>query len=113
MLAIRITKRRGGGSLLRCRRPDGSVTWRKQEGSNAAFFPVHDLTHFAVEATLGYRRGFFGLIEDGWRIDDTTGKGGRGRLPEEAIGVEPIVGSFQLERASGAAMSVEDFAQFA
>ena len=113
MLAIEISKRRDGGSVLRCTRPDGSVTWQKQEGSNAAFFPVHDLTHFAVEATLGYRRAFFGLIAEGWDIEDTTGKGRRGRLPEEAIEVERIVGLFDRERASGEAMDAAEFAKFA
>jgi len=113
MLAIQITKRRDGGSVLRCTRADGSVTWQKQDGPGAAFFPVHDLTHFAVEATLGSRRGFFGLIADGWNIDDTTGKGRRGRLPDEALEVERMVGLFDRERASGVAMSVEEFAEFA
>jgi hypothetical protein len=113
MLAIQINKRRDGGSVLRCQRPDGSVTWQKQEGSNAAFFPVHDLTHFAVEATLGYRRGFFGLIAEGWDIEDTTGKGRRGRLPEEAIEVERIVGLLDRERASGEVMDAAEFAEFA
>jgi hypothetical protein len=113
MLAIQISKRRDGGSVLRCQRPDGSVTWQKQEGSNATFFPVHDLTHFAVEATLGYRRGFFGLIAEGWDIEDTTGKGRRGRPPEEAIEVERIVGLLDRERASGEVMDAAEFAEFA
>ena len=113
MLAIQISKRRDGGSVLRCTRPDGSVTWQKQEGSNAGFFPIHDLTHFAVEATLGYRRGFFGLIAEGWDIEDTTGKGRRGRLPEEAIEVERIVGLLDRERASGEAIDAAEFAEFA
>ena len=113
MLAIQISKRRDGGSVLRCQRPDGSATWQKQEGSTATFFPVHDLTHFAVEATLGYRRGFFGLIAEGWDIEDTTGKGRRGRLPEEAIEVERIVGLLDRERASGEVMDAAEFAEFA
>lgn len=113
MLAIQISKRRDGGSVLRSTRPDGSVTWQKQEGSNAAFFPVHDLTHFAVEATLGYRRAFFGLIAEGWDIEDTTGKGRRGRLPEEAIEVERIVGLLDRERASGEAIDAAEFTEFA
>jgi hypothetical protein len=113
MLAIQISKRRDGGSVLRCTRADGSVTWQKQEGPDAAFFPVHDLTHFAVETTLRYRRGFFGLIAEGWDIDDTTGKGRRGRLPEEAIEVERIVGLLDRERSSESVMSAEEFSGFA
>src|SRR6516225_617025 len=100
LLGIRLTKRMDGGSVLRCVRGDGSVTWQKQD-RHAAFFALHDLTHFAVESTLGFQSGFFGRIAKGWDIDDTTGKGARGRLPEEAIEVEHIVGLLGAERASG------------
>jgi hypothetical protein len=113
MLAIQITKRRDGGSVLRCTRADGSVTWQKQEGPNAAFFPVHDLTHFAVESTLGFNQAFFGLIASGWDIGDTTGKGPRRRLPEEAGQVERIVGLLDYERASGAILTASEFNEFA
>ena len=54
MLTIRISKRKDGGGVLRCVRADGSETWQKQESRHAAFFALHDLTHFAVESALGY-----------------------------------------------------------
>src|ERR1700746_2305552 len=107
MLAIQMTKRTDGGLVLRCVRADGSATWQKQ-GGHAAFFALHDLTHFAVESTLGYEQGFFGLIAQGWDIEDTTGKGKHGRLPHEAVEVEHIVGSFDRERASGVFITAED-----
>jgi hypothetical protein len=97
MLQIEIAKQPDGAGVLRCIRQDGSVTWQKQT-KHAAHFAVHDLTHFAVETVLGYRRGFFGLIAQGWDVDDTTGKGARGVLPAEAIKVEKIVGLFDSER---------------
>ncbi len=109
MLLVQITKRSDGGGVLRCVRPDGSVTWQKQEGRHAAFFALHDLTHFAVESTLGFRRGFFGLIADGWEIEDTTGKSARGPLLDEAREVEYMVGALDSERASGAIWTAEDF----
>ena len=71
MLRIQITKRPDGNGVLRCVRADGSVTWQKQE-RHAAFFALHDLTHFAVESTLGFRRGFYGLLAEGWDVEDTT-----------------------------------------
>ena len=108
MLAIQMTKRTDGGFVLRCVRADGSATWQKQ-GAHAEFFALHDLTHFAVESTLGYERGFFGLIAQGWDIEDTTGKGKRGRLPHEAVEVEHIVAAFDRERASGVFLTAEDF----
>jgi len=100
-LLIQLTKRADGGALLRCAREDGSATWQKQQGRQAAFFPLHDLTHYAVETELGFTRGFYGLIAQGWEIDQTTGKSTRGPLPEESIIVEHLVGQLDLERASG------------
>jgi hypothetical protein len=112
MLRVVIAKQADGAGVLRCTRPDGSVTWQKQT-KHAAHFALHDLTHFAVETALGYRNGFFGLIANGWDVDDTSGKGARGSLPAEAIEVERIVGLFDSERASGMLWSREDFNEFA
>lgn len=94
--------------MLRCVRADGSVSWQKQE-QHSAFFALHDLTHFAVESELGFRRAFFGLIAEGWEIEETTGKGARGPLPTEAIVAECIVGALDAERTSGDVWSAEDF----
>ena len=112
MIGIEIVKQPDGSGVLRCTREDGSITWQKQ-AKHAAHFALHDLTHFAVETALDYRHGFFGLISEGWDVDDTTGKGGRGVLPAEAIEVEKIVGLFDSERASGVLWSVEEFNTFA
>ena len=109
-LHVELTKRADGGAVLRCIRSDRTITWQKQEGRQAAFFPLHDLTHFAVETTLEFRHGFFGLIADGWEIDETTGKGRRGSLPQEAVIVEHLVGFFDLERATGEAWSAPEYA---
>jgi hypothetical protein len=99
-LMIHLTKRADGDSVLRCTRADGSVTWQHHSGPQAAFFPLHDLTHYAIESELGFRQGFFGLIADGWDITDTGGKGTRGALPEETIAVEHLVGSMDVQRGS-------------
>jgi hypothetical protein len=112
MLRIQITKRRDGSGVLRCVRADGSFTWQKQE-RQAAFFALHDLTHFAVESTLGFRQGFYGLIEAGWDIEDTTGLGVRGPLPGEALEVEYFVGSLDAERASGSTWTADQFNEHA
>jgi len=106
-LRISIQKRADGGAVLRCTRADGSVTWQKQEGPRAAFFPRHDLTHFAVETVLGVRRAFYGLVSEGWEIPDTEGKGPRGPLPGDAVAVEHLVGLLDLERAGAAAWTAE------
>lgn len=111
-MLIQITKRADGAGVLRCTRDDGSVTWQKQNARHAAHFSLHDLTHYAVETTLDAKRGFFGLIAEGWEIDDTTGKGSRGPIPPEAGFIEHIVGVFDAERASGTLWTLEEFHEF-
>jgi hypothetical protein len=108
-LLLQITKQANGNALLRCIRADGSTTWQKQQGKHAAFFPLHDLTHYAVETELGFRRGFYGLIAEGWEIAETTGKTARGPLPNETLEVEYLVSAFSAERAGGAVASAAEF----
>jgi hypothetical protein len=108
LVRIEIAKRPDGTGLLRCTRPDGSVTWQKQ-AKHAAHFALHDLTHYAVETALHYRRGFFGLLSEGWNVEDTGGKGARGPVPAEAVEVDRIVGLFDIERASGVLWTTEEF----
>lgn len=108
-LRILMTRRADGGSVLRCERSDGTVTWQRLDGPQAAFFPMHDLTHFAVETVLGTTEGFFGLVAAGWDIADTTGKGTRGPLPAGAMAIERIVGFLDVERGTGGAWSAEEF----
>ncbi len=99
-LVIHLTKRADGDSVLRCTRADGSVTWQRHRGPQAGFFPLHDVTHYAIESELGFRQGFFGLIADGWDITDTGGKSARGALPEETAAVEHLVASMDVQRGS-------------
>lgn len=108
-----MTKRTDGGSVIRCTRADGSVTWQKNEGRRAMFFPLHDLTHFAVESELGLREGFYGLLAAGWDITDTEGKGPRGPLPPEADVAERLVGALDTERSSGTEWTARDVVQHA
>ena len=99
-LRVQFTKRADGTVVLRCVRRDGSATWERHE-KHASFFSYHDLRHFAVETILDLRKGFYGLIADGWDIADTTGKGARGKLSAASVFVEHIVGLFERERAGG------------
>ncbi|PYI90861.1 MAG: hypothetical protein DME97_16025 [Verrucomicrobia bacterium] len=112
-MLIEFTKRADGRTVLRCLRADGSVTWQRNDDRNARFFPLHDLTHYAVETELGFSQGFFGLIAKGWNIDETTGQTARGALPNEALEVEYIVSAFSAERAAGAIASAAEFNQLA
>jgi hypothetical protein len=107
-LRISLTKHADGGAILKCVRGDGSVTWQRQQGRSAAFFPLHDLTHFAIETELGLQRAFYGLIAEGWDIEETTGKGTRGAIPPEALAAERLVGFFDLERAGSVEWSATE-----
>jgi hypothetical protein len=111
MLQIEIVKQPDGAGVLRVTRQDGSVTWQKQN-RHAAHLALYGLTHFAVETVLCCRRGFFGLISEGWEVAETTGKTVRGALPAEAVEVEKIVGLFDSERAAGMLWTAAEFNAF-
>ena len=108
-MRVELVRRADGRTTLRCTRADGSVTWQTQRTGHAAFFTLHDLTHYAVETELGFREGFFGLVARGWEIDDTTGKGRRGPLPPEALVVEQLVGALDRERTSSTPWAAAEF----
>lgn len=100
-LLIRIKKKSDGSAALSALRADGTTTWQRQEGQLGRFFPLHDLTHYAVETTLGFTAAFFGLIAQGWDISDFGKRPSKELLQAEAGLAELIVGFFDLERATG------------
>lgn len=108
-LLIRIKKKTDGSAALSCLRPDGTVTWQRQQGRQGGFFPIHDLTHYAVETVLGHRRGFYGLVAEGWDLTDFGAPWPKGRLPADLDPSELIVGFLDAERAAGVEWSAEDF----
>jgi hypothetical protein len=108
-LTVEFEKRKDGDSVLRCLRADGSTTWQHHAGPRGVFFTYHDLTHLAVERTLGLQHGFFGLIAAGWDVVETEGKSARGPLSTETIGVENLVGLFDRERGGGAEWTADEF----
>lgn len=108
-LDLELTKRIDGTVVFHVRREDGSTDWQKQNGSYAGFFPLHDLTHFAVETELGITDAFYGLLASGWSIRDTEGKSDRGPLPLNAVFVEAVVGTLDSERAGGSRWTAADF----
>jgi len=107
-MRIRIHNRVDGLAVLRCERTDGSVTWQRHPEKNSRFFPLHDLTHYAVETTLGLREAFYGLVARGWDLRDFGTPWPRGQLPVEACVSEFLVGALDLERMSGEQQTVEE-----
>ena len=108
-LCIRIKKKRDGSAALSCERADGSVTWQRHDGRQGGFFPLHDLTHYAVETVLRKSRGFFGLVAEGWELTDFGAPSQRGPLPPEALEAELIVGFLDVERAAGVEWTGSEF----
>jgi hypothetical protein len=108
-LVIHIKKKTDGAAALSCRRPDGSVTWQRQDGRQGRFFPLHDLTHYAVETVLARPHGFYGLVAGGWELTDFGKPWPRGPLPVEALGSELLVGFLDRERGAGMEWSAAEF----
>jgi hypothetical protein len=100
-LTIRIKKKPDGSGAISCTRADGTVTWQRQTERHAGFFSYHDLTHYAVETVLGHRRGFYGLVAEGWDFEDFGSPWPRGPIPADADPSELIVGTMDAQRASG------------
>jgi len=107
-MIIRIKKNADGRTSLTCSRADGTTTWQTLDAGQAAFFPRHDLTHYAVETVLGNDKGFYGLVASGWELTDFGKPWPRGRIPLAAILSETIVGLLDLERRSGDPVSAAD-----
>ena len=108
-LTISIKKKTDGSAALSCTRADGSVTWQRQEGQQGRFFPLHDLTHYAVETVLGLDCAFYGLVAAGWGFTDFGIPWPRGPMPPEAGAAELIVGFLDTERAGGTVWTAADF----
>lgn len=100
-LLIRMQKKRDGSVTHTCVRRDGSATWQRHQGAQARFFPLHDLTHYAVETVLGMRRGFYGLVAEGWDFADFGTPWPRGPLPDDSDPAELVAGFLDGEGASG------------
>ena len=77
-------------SVLSIQREDGSETWQSY-GNQSEFFPLHDLTHYAVESELGLTRAFFGMIANGRDAND-FGPGDAANMDTEAHFAEILVG---------------------
>lgn len=89
-MKVCLKKAKDGRPSVSFLRADGSSTTGRLGSGD--FGPVHDLTHYAVETTLGLSGGFYGLLAAGWNIPDFEVKGTGRRLEDEAVVAECIVG---------------------
>jgi hypothetical protein len=104
-MKVQFTRGRDKRDVLVILRKDGTRSWQHQP----AGIPVHDLTHFAVESTLGLKDGFYGLLAQGWDIMRLTDRDVRQVLPPEGLWTEFVVGLVQAERTSPDPLPAEEF----
>ena len=106
-MLIQIKKGRDSRPTLVCVRADGTRTWSRVH----PFFPMHDVTHYAVETVLGFTQAFFGLVAAGWSLESFADPGARARMPAEALWAESIVGLFDLERGANRLWTADEFSE--
>ena len=104
-LKVRFTRGKDKKDVLSVVRADGSQSWQHQQPG----IPVHDLTHFAVESTLGLKNGFYGLVAQGWDITRLIDKDVRSLLPAEGLWTEFVVGLIQTERLAAEPLTAAQF----
>jgi hypothetical protein len=104
-LKVRFTRGKDKKDVLVVVRADGSQSWQHQQPG----IPVHDLTHFAVESTLGLKNGFYGLLAQGWDITRLIDRDVRSILPPEGLWTEFVVGLVQTERLGPEPLSATEF----
>lgn len=87
---------------LRCLRDDGSATATPMP--RQGILP-HDLVHYVVESTLGWRAAFYGIVaggaDIGWTMERTH-DAFRRDVVDQAIHAEAVVESLQAQLWSGA-----------
>ncbi len=103
--ALRIQfKRKNAGTVLTVFRADGTTTW-------SALHPgleIHDLAHYVIERTLALDDAFFGILSQGYAIQDFELPRAQrpaallpANLPVTALQVEHLVNLLLTERQAG------------
>lgn len=99
-LKIHIKKSKNKPSILTCIRTDNTTTYSKLYPN----LEIHDIAHFIVESHLQYKNAFYGLLAQGFNIQDfelPIGKRPEDLIPKnlapEALTTEHIVNLLQVE----------------
>ncbi|MBV9988757.1 MAG: hypothetical protein JO301_13850 [Chitinophagaceae bacterium] len=103
-MQIRFTKHTGKAHTIKYIRDDGTETWMQAD----EFFIRHDLSHYALEKTLGYKTAFNGMINSGMDIKDFEDRQKRQamKMTNEAAYAENMANLFLGEVLQG---NFEDF----
>jgi len=96
-MKIWFTKNNSKQFSIRYERDNGSSTWMKAD----SFFIRHDLSHYAIEKTLGYKTAFFGMINHGMEPMDFEDNVKRKLIPitSDACYAENMANLFLMEIA--------------
>jgi len=96
-MLLQITKHTDKPHIISYRRDDGTNTWMKADD----FFVQHDLSHYAIEKTLGYTTAFMGMLNRGMDIKDFENREKRLQLTvtAEACYAENMANLFLIEAA--------------
>lgn len=103
-MLLQLTKNNGKPHIIKYIRDNGTETWMYSDD----FFIRHDLSHYAIEKTLGYTTAFNGMLNNGMEIKDFEDPEKRMamQLTEEAFYAENMANLFLMEIAQG---NLDDF----
>lgn len=81
------------------RRDDGTETRMAAD----EFFVRHDLSHYALEKTLGYTGAFLGMLNRGMDVKDFEDRAKRKSIPltDQAVQAENMANLFLMEHTQG------------
>ena len=98
-MQILFSKNTNKQNVIKYIRDNGTETWMYCDD----FFIRHDLSHYALEKTLGYTTAFNGMINAGMDIRDFEDKEKRAKLSvtAEAWYAENMANLFLIELAQG------------
>jgi len=99
-MKLQFQKNNEAKHIIRYIRSDASSSWTK--GDN--FLVLHDLSHYAIEKTLGYGTAFYGMIKNGSSIQDFEDKSLRDNmnLTNEAWYAETLANLILIEYTQNA-----------
>lgn len=107
MLRLRFKKKADASAVFTAVRDDGTST-STAIGDPAGFGPVHDLTHYVVETSLGIKAGFLGQLAAGRDVQDFD-REASSWLPPEAFIAEAVAGQLSQDAMTRNPLSIEDF----
>ena len=105
-MKIQIKKRANSKHIISYVRDGLEPYWIEADN----FLVLHDLCHFAIETTLGYKTAFLGLVNSGINPSDFEDKEKRDslNLSNEAWYAEHLANLFLIEYAQGAFENINE-----